>query len=195
MEKSAVILPPCSRQRHSPHTKSYNFSTSMTVHFHLVQEKISNVAWNSSSTTLPDLVWKCILGKGRHRPKPNAYSSPPQFFQHAQHHDVAATLIQRAFRRTHTNTHPHQLIEQPAPSSTCPMDFPIRCRVVVASSHPTHAGKGVAVCKLTKKFVLFSPDDSPTNEHTPQVTRCLPSRRTTKNKLCQGRQRTQPRAD
>jgi len=94
---------------------------------------------------------------------------PPQFFQHAQCRNTAATLIQRAFRHAHTSTHPHQLIKQPAPSSTSPTDFPIGCRVVVASSHPTHAGKGGTVCKLTKTFVMFSSNDNPTN-----IIRILP---------------------
>jgi hypothetical protein len=78
-------------------------------------------------------------------------------------------MIQRAFHRTHTSTHPHQLIEQPAPSSTCLTDFPIGCRVVVASSHPTHAGKGGTVCKLSQKFVFFIPDENSTD-----IIRILP---------------------
>ena len=88
---------------------------------------------------------------------------PPQVFQHAQRHDAAAGLIQRPFRRAYTSTHPHQLVKQPAPSSNSPTDFPIGCRVVVASSHPTHTSKGGTVHNLTKKFVLFSPDDNPTD--------------------------------
>ena len=141
----------------------------MAIHSHSAREKTSNMAWNASSTTLEDLVWRCILGEGCHRPKPNVFSSAPQFFQHAQCHNAIATLIQHAFCSAHANTHPHQLIEPPAPSSTCPMDFPISCCVVVASSHPTHSGKGGAVCKLTKNFFLFSPDGSPTN-----IIRILP---------------------
>ena len=72
-------------------------------------------------------------------------------------------MIQRAFRRTHAGTHTNQLIEQPTPSSTCSMDFPIECRIIVTSSHPTHASKEGTVCKLTKKFVLFTPDENSTN--------------------------------
>jgi hypothetical protein len=49
------------------------------------------------------------------------------------------------------------------------MDFPIGCYVVVASSHPKHASKGRTVCKLTKKFVLFTPDKNPTG-----IIRILP---------------------
>ena len=94
---------------------------------------------------------------------------PPQFFQHTQHCNAAASLLQCAFRHTSTSTHPHQLIEHPAPSSNSPTDFPIGCLVVVASSHPTHASKGGTVCKLTKKFVMISPDDTPTD-----VIRILP---------------------
>jgi hypothetical protein len=90
-------------------------------------------------------------------------SSPPQFFQHAQCNDAAATLIQRAFCRTHPTTRPYQLIEQPAPSWTCPTAFPIGCHVVVASSHPSHAGKAGTVCKLTKKSVFFTPNENPTD--------------------------------
>ncbi len=94
---------------------------------------------------------------------------PPQFFQHVQRRDAAAGLIQRAFRRAYTSTRPHQLIKQPAPSSNSPTDFPIGYRVVVASSHHTHASKGGTVRKLTKKFVMFSPDDTPTD-----IIRILP---------------------
>ena len=110
------------------------------------------------------------IGRGASPSKTKCvFFPPPQFFQHAQCRNTAATLIQCAFRCIHTSTHPHQLIEQPAPSSTSPTDFPIGCRVVVASSHPTHAGKGGTVCKLTKKFVMFSSDDSPTD-----IIRILP---------------------
>jgi hypothetical protein len=49
------------------------------------------------------------------------------------------------------------------------MDFPIGCCVVVASSHPKHASKGGTVCKLTKKFVLFTLDKNPTD-----IIRILP---------------------
>jgi len=104
------------------------------------------------------------IGRGASPSKTECVFVPsPQFFQHAQCRNTAATLIQRAFRRAHTSTHPHQLIEQPAPSLTSPADFPIGCRVVVASSHPTQAGKGGTVCKLTKKCVMFSSNDSPTD--------------------------------
>ncbi len=41
--------------------------------------------------------------------------------------------------------------------------------MVVASSHPTHASKGGTVCKLTKKFIMISPDDTPTD-----IIRILP---------------------
>ena len=88
---------------------------------------------------------------------------PPQFFQRAQRCDAATSLIQHAFRHTYTSTHPHQLTKHPAQSSNSPTDFPIGCRVVVASSYPTHASKGGTVCKLTKKFVMISPDDTPTD--------------------------------
>ena len=40
---------------------------------------------------------------------------------------------------------------------------------MVASSHTTHANKGGTVCKVTKKFVMFHPDDSPTD-----IIRILP---------------------
>jgi hypothetical protein len=99
------------------------------------------------------------IGRGSSPSKTECvFFPPPQFFQHTQCHNAAAMMIQCAFRRTHTSTHPHQLIEQPAPSLTCPTDFPIGCRVVVLSSHPTHAGKGGTVRKLTQKFVLFIPN-------------------------------------
>ena len=88
---------------------------------------------------------------------------PPQFFQRVQRRDAAASLIQRTFRCSYTSIHPHQRIEHPAPTSISPTDFPIGCWVVVASSHPTHASKGGTVYKLTKKFVMISPDDTPTD--------------------------------
>jgi len=72
-------------------------------------------------------------------------------------------MIQRAFRCTHAGTHTNKLIEQPAPSLTCPAEFPIGCCIIVASSHPTHASKEGTVCKLTKKFVLFTPNENSTN--------------------------------
>ena len=103
------------------------------------------------------------IGRGASPSKTECvFFPPPQFFQHKQHRNAAASLIQRAFRRTYTNTRPHQLTEHPASSPNSPTDFPLGCRVVVASSHPTHAGKGGTVCKLTKKFVMISPDDTPT---------------------------------
>jgi hypothetical protein len=94
---------------------------------------------------------------------------PPQFFQRMQRRNAAASLIQRIFRRAYTGTRPLQLIEHPTLSSNSPTDFSIGCRVVVASSHPTHASKGGTVCKLTKKFIMFSPDDTPTD-----IIRILP---------------------
>ena len=57
-------------------------------------------------------------------------------------------MIQRAFRCTHAGTHTNQLIG---------------CHIIVASSHPTHSSKEGTVCKLTKKFVLFTPDKNSTN--------------------------------
>ncbi len=94
---------------------------------------------------------------------------PTQFFQHTQCHETDAKMIQRAFRCTHAGTHTNQLVEQPVPCSTCLTDFPIGCRIIVASPHPTHAGKEGTVCKLTKKFVLFTPDENSTD-----IIRILP---------------------
>lgn len=37
------------------------------------------------------------------------------------------------------------------------------CHVIVASSHPTHVGKEGVVCRLTKKFVIFTPNKDSTN--------------------------------
>jgi hypothetical protein len=116
------MLQLCSRRRHSPHTKFFNASTSTTVHFHLVREKTSNVVWNSSSTNFDRFGLEMNIGQGASPSKTECvFFPPPQFFQHApQHRNTTATLIQRAFRHAHTSTHPHQLIEQPAPSSTSP---------------------------------------------------------------------------
>jgi len=106
------------------------------------------------------------IGRGTSTSKTECvFFSPPQFFQKTQLREIAASLIQRAF----CHAHPHQLIAQPAPSSNSPVDFPIGCRVVVTSSHTTHANKGGTVRKITKKFVMFSPDDSPTD-----IIRILP---------------------
>jgi hypothetical protein len=85
---------------------------------------------------------------------------PPQFFQHSRQRTTAATTIQRAFRRANKNT--TQIIEQPTQSSTCPTDFHIGCRVTVTSSHPAHADKAGTVCRHTKKYVMFTPDEQPT---------------------------------
>jgi len=85
---------------------------------------------------------------------------PPQFFQHSRQRTTAATTIQRAFRRANKNT--TQIIEQPTQSSTCPTDFHIGCRITVTSSHPAHAGKAGTVCRHTKKYVMFTPDEQPT---------------------------------
>ena len=62
-----------------------------------------------------------------------------------------------------------QIIEQPAQSSTCPTDFHIGCRVTVTSSHPVHTGKAGTVCRHTKKYVMFTP-----NEHPTDIIRILP---------------------
>jgi hypothetical protein len=110
------------------------------------------------------------IGRGTSLSKTECvFFPPPQFFQQAKRHDAAPGLIQRVPCRASTSTHPHQLIEQPAPSSNFPMDFPIRCHIVVASSHPAHANKGGRVCRLTKKFVMFSPDNTLTD-----IIRILP---------------------
>ena len=110
------------------------------------------------------------IGRGKTPSKTECvFFPPPQFFQHAQRDEAAATLIQRTYRRTHPTVRSYQLAEQPAPSSTCTTDFPIGCHVVVASSHKKHANKAGIVCKLTKKFVFFTPDTSPT-----EVIRILP---------------------
>jgi hypothetical protein len=103
------------------------------------------------------------IGRGTSPSKTECVFFPsPQFFQHKQCRDTAAILIQRNYRRTHMDTHPHPPLDQLTSRPTSPEDFPIGCRVMVTSSHPTHADKGGTVCKLTKKFVIFNPDDSPT---------------------------------
>jgi hypothetical protein len=85
---------------------------------------------------------------------------PPQFFQHSQQRTTATTTIHRAFRRANKNT--TQIIEQPTQSSTCPTNFHIGCRVTVTSSHPAQTGKAGTVCRHTKKYVMFTPNEIPT---------------------------------
>jgi hypothetical protein len=92
---------------------------------------------------------------------------PPQFFQHSQQCAAAATSIQRTFQCTSNCT--TQIIEQPAQSSTYPTDFHIGYRVTVTSSHPTHVGKARTVCRHTKKYVMFTP-----NEHPADIIHILP---------------------
>jgi hypothetical protein len=70
----------------------------------------------------------------------------PQFLQHSQRHAAAATTIQRASCCAHSSNHTTQIVEQPAPSLNCPTNFLVGYRVIVASSHPTHAGKEGTVC-------------------------------------------------
>jgi RNase P/RNase MRP subunit p29 len=67
------------------------------------------------------------------------------------------------------NKNATQIIELPTQSSTCPTDFHIGCHVTVTSSHPTHAGKAGTVCRHTKKYVMFTPD-----EQTNNIIRILP---------------------
>ena len=93
---------------------------------------------------------------------------PPQFFQHSQQCAAAATIIQRTFRRT-SNRAMQIRIEQPAQSSTCPTDFHIGHRVTVTSSHSTHTCKTETVCRHPKKYVMFTP-----NEHPTDIIRILP---------------------
>ncbi len=108
------------------------------------------------------------IGRGAWTSKTECiFFPPPQFFQHSQQCAAATTLIQRTFRCTSNCA--TQIIEQPAQSSTCPTDFHIGYRVTVTSSHPTHAGKAGTVCRHTKKYVMFTPDEHPTN-----IIRILP---------------------
>ena len=104
------------------------------------------------------------IGRGPSQSKAECvFFPPPQFFQTTQRRNTAAILIQRTYRRTLTRTYSHQLVNQSTPSPSSPADFPIGRHVVVASSHPTHANKSGTVCKLTKKFVIFTPDEAPTD--------------------------------
>jgi hypothetical protein len=103
------------------------------------------------------------IGRETSLSKTKCIFSPPQLFQQAQRRNAAAGLIQCVPHHASTSTHPHQLIKQPAPSSNSPKDFPVGCRIVVASSHPAHANKGGTVCRLTQKYVMFSPDNTPTD--------------------------------
>ena len=73
-------------------------------------------------------------------------------------------LILEAFRRTHASNRTTQTVEQPAQSSNCPRYFPIGYHVTIALSHPTHAGKGMTVCRRTKKYVMFTP-----NKHSSDI--------------------------
>ena len=71
---------------------------------------------------------------------------------------------------------PTQIIEQSTQSSTGPTDFHIGYRVTVTSSHPVHAGKAGTVCRHTKKCVMFTPDEHPTDIiHIPKIISSIPS--------------------
>jgi hypothetical protein len=88
------------------------------------------------------------IGQGTSQSKTECvFFPPPQFFQHSQHQDAAATTI----------------VEQPAPSTNCPTAFPVGCNVIVTSIHPKHANKGGTVLQHTKKYVMFAPDKHPSN--------------------------------
>jgi hypothetical protein len=62
-----------------------------------------------------------------------------------------------------------QIVEQPAPCSNCPTDFPVGYHVIVALSHPTHADKEGTVYRHTKKYVMFT-----SKEHSSDIIRILP---------------------
>jgi hypothetical protein len=87
---------------------------------------------------------------------------PHQFLQHSQRHAVAATA--------HSNNYTMQIVEQPAPSLSCPTNFPVGYCIIVALSHPTHAGKEGRVCQHTKKYIVFMP-----KEHSSNVICILPT--------------------
>jgi hypothetical protein len=110
------------------------------------------------------------IGRGTSQSKTECvFFPPPQFLQHLQQHVAAATMIQQAFCRAHSSNCTTQIVEQPAPSSNCPTDFPVGYRVIVALSHPTHAGKEGTVCRHTKMYIMFMP-----KEHSSDVIRILP---------------------
>jgi hypothetical protein len=111
------------------------------------------------------------IGRGDSESKTEcAFFPPPQFFQRLEQSNNAASMIQRAFRRTQCtrNTssaleHTHQAQSPPVPNALTllPANFPIGCHVTDVLSHQKHANTTGVVTRHTKKFVTFSPVDSP----------------------------------
>jgi len=95
---------------------------------------------------------------------------PPQFFQGLERTNTAATIIQRAFRRTY-HAHSRHIAMEETPQDQqalspaivtnllSPTSFPIGCRVTVTLSHKNHANTNGTVTRHTAKFVEFVPDD------------------------------------
>ena len=95
---------------------------------------------------------------------------PPQFFQRLEETNVAASTIQRAFRRAQRAHAVACIVAQHAfqdqvptipvlPLSPSTASFPIGCHVIVALSHPQHANTYGVVTHHTAKFVTFAPKD------------------------------------
>ena len=99
------------------------------------------------------------------------FAPPPQFFQHLERSNDAASIIQHAFRQAQrtrtaysaTLEHAHQAQNPPTSNALTllPANFPIGSHVTVVSSHPKHANAIGVVTRHTAKFVTFSPVDSP----------------------------------
>jgi hypothetical protein len=152
----------------------------MTAHSCLAQEKTSSVVWNSSSTTLVDLAWKCISAKVHHCPKLNAFLPPPLpvLSTCTICHDAATTMIQRALHCPH-----HR--------ATCTkLDLPdglpywlLRCCCVIP---PKTCKQRKNSMQIDQEICLIhSRQESHWHHpHTPQVTCSLPPQCKTKNQLC-----------
>jgi hypothetical protein len=115
---------------------------------------------------------KMHIGRGSLELKTECvFSPPPQFFQHLERSNDAASIVQYAFRQAQrtctaysaTLEHTHQAQNPPTSNSLTllPANFPIGSHVTVVLSHPKHANAIGIVTRHTAKFVTFSPVDSP----------------------------------
>ena len=112
-----------------------------------------------------------LIGCGASESKTEcAFFPPPQFFQHLEKTNAAASTIQRAFKRAQRARAAACTVAQHAPQDLVPTipalpmspateSFPIGCRVIIALSHPQHANTYGVVTRYTAKFVTFAPKD------------------------------------
>ena len=74
--KSVVTHQQCSDQKSFPVMRYYNVFTWTTAPFRSGRGRTCNMGWNSFTTTLQDLGWKCILDEAARSRKLNVSSSP-----------------------------------------------------------------------------------------------------------------------